>query len=136
MEQPKESSAGLEGLLVDEGEQAIDGLLRQVLEPYVRFTRDGKMITKPAFLRLGDSVRLLVALLGRQAAVRLALPGATPEANADVLHAECQVPRKSCAEYLSRHKQKRLLDKNDAGYFVPIWAMASVAEVVQPKSSE
>ncbi|MGA3294401.1 MAG: hypothetical protein ABSE45_10520 [Candidatus Acidiferrales bacterium] len=136
MNEQKETTRELEGLLIDDGEQAIDSMLRRVLEPYVGFTRDGKMITKPAFLRLGDSARLLVALLGRQAAVRLALPGATAEANAEALHAECQVPRKSCAEYLSRYKQKRLLEKNKTGYFVPIWAMANVAAAVQPKNSE
>ena len=79
-------------------------------------------------------MRVLVVLLGRQAAVRLALPGAVPEADAEVLHPECQVRPKSCAEFLSRHKQKHLIEKNEAGYFVPMWAIASVAALVQPRA--
>jgi hypothetical protein len=126
----------LEGLLIEDGEQAIDSILRKALEPYVAFTRSGKMITKPAFLKLGDSVRVLVALLGRQAAVRLGLPGVVPEANAEALHPECQVPRKSCAEYLSRYKQKHLIEKNETGYFVPTWAIASVAAAVPSRTSD
>ena len=135
MDDTKQSSE-LEGLLIEDGDQAIDSMLRRVLAPYVGFTRAGKMITKAPFLELGDSARLLVALLARQAAARLALPGAAPEADAEALHAECQVPLKSCREYLSRFKQRRLLEKNETGYFVPTWAMASVAEVVPSKPSE
>lgn len=136
MKDENKTTSELEALLIDDAEEAIDSILRRVLEPYVAFARSGRMVTKPAFLELGGSVRLLVALLGRQAAVRLALPGAAVEANVEMLHAECQVPRKSCAQYLSRYKQKRLLEKNEAGYFVPTWAMASVAAAVQSKTPE
>jgi hypothetical protein len=63
--------------------------------------------------------------------VRLNLPGATAEASADLLHTECGVPLKSSREYLSRHKSRRLLDRNERGYFVPSWAVADVAEAVE-----
>jgi hypothetical protein len=129
-------SSELEGLLVDDTEQAIDGVLKRVLQPYLGFTREGKMITKPQFLKLADSLRILVALLGRQAMVRLGLPGATMEITAEGLYGECQVPRKSCAEYLSRYKSQRLLEKNDRGYFVPTWAVSNVAAAVEKKPAE
>lgn len=129
----KQVSKELEGLLVDEGEQAIDAVLRGVLEPYIGFMRDGRMITKPQFLKLSDPTRILVALLGRQAMVRLGLPGAKAEASADRLQGECMVPLKSCREYLSRFKSRRLLAKNEVGYFVPTWAVSDVAATVQKK---
>lgn len=124
-------SRELEALLVDDSEQAIDGLLRNVLQPYVGFTREGRMVTKPQFLKLSDATRLLAALLARQAMIRLKLPGAKAEASAEELQNECMVPLKSARESLSRFKSRRLLDKNDAGYFVPTWAISDVAAAVQ-----
>jgi hypothetical protein len=124
-------SKELEGLLVESGEQAIDSVLREVLEPYLAFTRGGQMITKAQFLKLSDPSKLLAALLGRQAMVRLQLPSASAEATADQLHDLCGVPLKSTREYLSRYKSHRLLDKNEAGYFIPTWAIAQAADALR-----
>jgi hypothetical protein len=121
----------LEGLLVDDGEPAIDGLLRRVLEPYVRLTREGRLITTERFLSLSDPNKILVFLLGRRAMIRLNIPNAAAEASADVLHSECGVPLKSCREYLSRLKARRLLERNEKGYFVPGWAISAVAAAVE-----
>ncbi len=126
---PKE----LEALFVDDNEQAIDSLLRTCLEPIIGFTRDGRLVTKAPFLKLPDTARILAALLARQAMVRLHVPGAKAEAGAEQLGTDCAVPIKSCREYLSRFKSRRLLDKNESGYFVPIWAIPEVAEVIQKK---
>jgi hypothetical protein len=134
MSDNKVSQTELESLFVDEsGEEAIDTVLRTVLEQFVGFTRDGKLVTKQRFLKLSDPNRILVALLARRAMVRLNVPGAKQEAVADQLGAECLVPLKSCREYLSRYKARRLLEKNAAGYFVPAWAVPDVAAAVLKK---
>jgi len=134
MVEQTERSKELEGLFVDESEQAVDGLLRTTLEPFVGFTREGRVVTKPAFLELSHANRLLVMLLARQAAVRLSLPGATMEATAENLQQECMVPVKSCREYLSKMKAKRLLEKNAQGYLVPQWALPTVAGLLVRRS--
>lgn len=133
MTEQKGSPKELEALIVDDGEEAIDGVLRRALEPYIRFTREGRMITKEPFLKLSDPSRLLVYLLGRRAMVRLGLPGGTAEANAELLHAECGVALKSCREYLSRLKGRRLLEKNEIGYFVPGWAVSNVVAAISTR---
>lgn len=132
----REMSKELQALLVDDGEQAIDGLLRRALEPYARFTREGRVITKEQFLKLSDPSKLLVFLLARQAMVRLKLPSAAAESTADTMHSECGVPLKSAREHLSRLKSRRLLDKNDAGYFVPIWAVSNVVDLISGKAAD
>ena len=129
----RETTSELEALFVDEGVQAIDSVLRTVLEQFVGFTRDGRIITKPPYLKLSDPTRVLVSLLGRQAMARLKISGVRQEANPEELASECLVPVKSCREYLSRLKARRLLDKNEAGYFVPTWAVSNVATVVLKK---
>ncbi len=129
-------SRELEALLVDDSEQAIDGLLSNVLQPYVGLTREGRMVTKPQFLKLSDATRLLAALLARQAMIRLKLPGAKAEASAEELQNECMVPLKSTREYLSRLKSRRLLEKGEGGYFVPTWAISDVAAAVQRNQQE
>jgi hypothetical protein len=133
VEAEKEISRDLQGLLVEEGEQAIDSLLRTALEPYIAFTRAGRMITKPQFLELSDPAKILVALLGRLAMVRLHLPGAKVEASAEQMQSECMIPLKSTREYLSRHKSRRLLEKNASGYFVPTWSVAEVVSTLRGK---
>lgn len=133
MSDQKPVSSELEGLFVEDGEQAIDAVLRSALENLVGLTRDGRLIPKPAFQKLSDPNRVLVALLAKQAMARLRIPDAGPEATADRLAEECMVPVKSCREYLSRFKSRRLLDKNQKGYFIPAWAVSSVAEAVQKK---
>ncbi len=120
----------LEGLLVDEDEQAGDKLLREVLEKFVGLTREGRVVTKPAYLKLSHQNRLLVSLMARQAMARLGLPSATVEASAEALEKEAMVPLKSCREYLSKLKKARLLDKNKRGYFVPLWSLSNVAGVL------
>lgn len=129
-------SKELEALFVDDSEQAIDSILRSCLEPVIGFTREGKLVTKAPFLKLSDSARILAALLARQAMSRLRLLGARSEATAEELAGDCAIPIKSCREYLSRFKTRRLLEKNDAGYFVPIWAIAEVAEAVRNKRND
>ena len=130
MEQSQPASQ-LESLLVDEGEQALDALLQKILQPYATFTRSGRMISKPEFLKLSHTGRLLVCLLGRRAMVRLALPNATLELTPEQMEAECAIPLKSCREYVSRMKARRLLDKNAIGYFVPTWAVQTACETVE-----
>jgi hypothetical protein len=131
MSEIQDRSKDLEALFVEEGEQAVDSKLRTVLEGYVGFTRDGRIVTKPAFLKLSQQSRILVALLARQAMVRLKLEGALLERSAESLQEECLIPLKSCREYLSRLKKRRLIEKNASGYFVPIWAISTVAEALQ-----
>jgi hypothetical protein len=121
----------LESLLVEEGEQAVDSLLREALEPFVAFSKSGRMVTKPEFLKLSHQNQILVALLGRHAMVRLKLPGATLEASAETLQSDCLVPLKSAREHLSRSKARRLLEKNATGYFIPMWALSNVASLVK-----
>lgn len=124
----------LEGLFVDRSEQAIDTVLRSVLEQFVGFTRDGRIVTKPAFLKLAGPSRIMVVLLARQAMLRLGIPGATQEATPDNLAPECLIPLKACREYLSRLKARRLLDKSTAGYFVPTWAVSAASAAILKKS--
>ena len=128
------SPGELDVLFVEDSEQAIDGLLRAALVPIIGFTRDGRMVTKPPFLKLPDISRILAALLARQAMIRLKLAGAKLEATPDQLENECGVSLKSCREHLSRLKARRMLDKNDAGYFVPTWAIADVCQTVGKNS--
>ena len=130
MSERKPISKELEALIVDDSDEAIDIVLRRALEPYMRFSREGRMIRKEPFLMLSDPAKLLVHLLGRRAMTRLSLPNAAAEVTADVLHTECGVPLKSCREYLSRFKGRRLLEKDSHGYFVPTWAVADVAAAV------
>src|ERR1700722_12922195 len=107
MPDSKVSPTELESLFVDEsGEEAIDTVLRTVLEQFVGFTRDGKIVTKQRFLKLSDPTKILVALLARRAMVRLNIPGAKQEAGADQLGAECLVPLKSCRAHLSPPQQR------------------------------
>ena len=120
----------LQALLVDEDEQAADKLLREVLQRFVGLTREGRVVTKPQYLKLSHQNRLLVSLMARQAMVRLGLPSASVEASAEVLEREAMVPLKSCREYLSKLKKARLLDKNERGYFVPLWSLSNVAGVL------
>ncbi len=129
-------SKELEALFVDDSEQAIDSVLRSCLEPIIGFTREGKLVTKAPFLKLSDSARILAVLLARQAMSRLRLHGARSEATAEELASDCAIPTKSCREYLSRFKTRRLLEKSEAGYFVPVWAIAEVAETVRSKRSD
>lgn len=131
MNQNQSQPSQLESLLVEDGPQALDTLLQETLSPFASFTRTGHMVTKPEFLKLSHTNRLLVCLLGRHAMVRLSLPNATLELGAEQLEKECAVPLKSCREYLSRLKTHRLLDKNSNGYFVPTWAAQSVSENIK-----
>ncbi len=124
-------SKELEALFVEEGEQAVDAKLRSVLEGFVGFTRDGRFHAKPAFLKLSHHKKILLTLLAGQAMVRLKLPGASAERTAESLQNECFVPLKTCRETLSRLKARRLIDKNNAGYFVPTWAISTVAETIE-----
>jgi hypothetical protein len=134
MTQENPVSSELEALFVDSSEQAIDGLLRNALEPYIGFTRDSKIVTKAPFLKLADNLKLLAYLLARQAMVRLQLTGAVLAATAEHLATECHVPIKSAREHLSRLKGRRLLEKDDSGYFVPTWAISSASEALQKGS--
>jgi hypothetical protein len=128
------SSNELEALFVDDDQPAIDGALRMALAPVVGFTRDGKLVPKPPFLKLPDTGKILAALLARQAMTRLKIAGATLEATAETLADECAVPVKSCREHLSRFKSRKILDKNDNGYFLPVWSITEAAELVRPKN--
>jgi hypothetical protein len=125
----------LNSLFLDEGasEQALDLLLSTTLAPLIGFTREGKLVTKPQFLSLSDTSRVLAALLAQQAMVRLGLAGASAESTADDLSGLCQVSLKSCRELLSRLKGRRLLEKSDRGYTVPTWAIADAARAVSGK---
>ena len=124
----------LEGLFVDDGDDAVDAVLRATLEKFVGITRDGKTVPKPAFLKLSDPQKILIALLARLAKVRLNIPGYVREGTADELASECIVPVKSCREYLSRLKARKLLEKADSGYFVPNWAVSNVAAEISKSS--
>jgi len=128
------SSKALEGLFVDDSEQAIDSLLRSSLEPIIGFTREGRLVTKAPFLKMPDTSKIIAVLLARQAMTRLHLPAARPEAGPEQLATECAVPVKSCREYLSRLKAKRLLEKNEGGYFVPTWAVPEATEAIRGKA--
>jgi len=124
----------LQGLIVDEGEQAIDTRLNEVLRSFLAFTKDGRIVSKPEFLKLSHPNRILVALLGRHAMVRLCLPNAALEAAPEDLVRDCLVKLKSCREYLSRMKTQRLLEKNEKGYFVPTWALPNATDAVKKGS--
>jgi hypothetical protein len=124
------TSRELEGLFVDQSEQAIDGLLKSVLEPLLGLTRDGKIVTKPLFLKLSLPEKILAVMLARLALVRLSVPNAQSEATAEHLQNECLATAKACRECLSRLKSKNILEKNDTGYFLPVWAVTkAVAEI-------
>ena len=130
---PNEQTAPseLEALFVEDNETALEGLMRSALEPVIGLTREGRLITKSPFLKLADTSKILTVLLAKQAMTRLNLPSAKPQATADQLEEICQVPLKSCRENLSRLKAKRLLEKDDAGYFVPGWAISDVCQVLK-----
>jgi len=126
----KEASKELEGLFVDESEQAVDSLLRATLEPLLGLTRDGRIVTKAPFLEKSVPARILTALLARLAMVRLNVPNARPEATPEELESECLAPVKACRESLSRLKGKGLLAKSGVGYSIPIWAVSkAVGEI-------
>ncbi len=130
MSATSEVSKELEGLFIDEGEQAVDGLLRETLEPLLGLTREGRIVTKAPFLQHSVPTRVLAILLARLAIVRLHLPNAVAEATAEQLQSECLAPVKACRECLSRLKGKGVLAKNEAGYSIPIWAVSkAVGEI-------
>ena len=130
MSSTKEVSKELEGLFVDEGEQAVDGLLKATLEPLLGLTRNGKIVTKPAFLEQSVPARVLAVLLARLASVRLNVPNARAEATPEQLESDCLTPVKACRECLSRLKGKGLLAKTERGYSVPVWAVSkAVGEI-------
>lgn len=132
MQSEQEGSASpLESLLVEDGEQAVETLLHETLKPFASFTRTGQMVMKPEFLKLPQNNRLLVCLLGRHAMMRLKLPSASLELRTEDLARECSVELKSCREHLSRCKARRLLDKNENGYFVPAWAIPNAAKIIR-----
>jgi hypothetical protein len=126
MSSGKEVSKELEGLFVDESEQAIDGLLRATLEPLLGITREGRIVTKALFLEQSVPARILAVLLARLAMVRLNVPNASAEATPEQLESECLAALKACRECLSRLKGKGLLAKGATGYFIPIWAVSKV----------
>jgi hypothetical protein len=126
------TSRELEVLFVDEGDHAIDGLLKAALEPLVGFTREGRIVTKALFLKLQLPARVLSVMLARLATVRLQVPGARAEATSEQLESECMATVKAVRECLSRLKRKNLLAKNDVGYFVPVWAVAKAVQEVRP----
>src|SRR5689334_8429441 len=74
---PDLPSKELEALFVENSEQAIDSILRSCLESIVGFTRDGKLVTKSAFLKLPDTAKIIAILLARQAMTRLHVVGAS-----------------------------------------------------------
>ena len=126
----KEASKQLEGLFVDESEQAVDGLLRATLEPLLGLTREGRIVTKEPFLEQSVPARILTVLLARLAMARLNVPNARAEATPEQLEPECLAPVKACRECLSRLKGKGLLAKDDAGYSIPLWAVSkAVVEI-------
>jgi len=126
----KESSKELESLYVDNDEAALDSMLRMALSPLLGFTRDGKIISKDPYLRLSLPARILSSLLARLAMVRLGVPGAKAESTAEDLAEDCLAEVKACRECLSRLKGRKLLDRNQGGYFLPIWAASkAVAEI-------
>jgi hypothetical protein len=125
------ASRELEALFVDEGEQAVDGLLKATLEPLLGFTRDGRIVTKAQFLKLQLPAKVLSVMLGRLAIVRLNVPDSKAEATAEQLASECMATLKAVRECLSRLKRKNLLAKNDLGYFIPMWAVAKAVQEIQ-----
>ena len=127
-------SSELAALFVEDSEQAVDGLLRSTLEPLLGLTRDGKVITKPAFVKLSIPARILSILLARQAMVRLKVPGAKASATPEELETECLVPLKTCREVLSKLKARRILVKNDEGYVVPVWSVPQAVANVTGRS--
>jgi hypothetical protein len=132
--EPKQVSKELQALFVDEGEQAVDGLLRITLEPLLGLTRDGRVVTKSPFLKLSLPSRILAVLLARRAMVRLDVPNVGAEASPEQLEDECVAPLKACRECLSRLKAKKVLEKNEAGYFIPLWAVSRAVEEIKGSS--
>jgi hypothetical protein len=125
------TSRELEALFVDDGEEAVDGLLKATLEPVVGFTREGRIVTKALFLKLQLPAKVLAVMLARLAIVRLKVPGAKAEATSEQLVSECMATVKAVRECLSRLKRKNLLSKNDVGYFVPVWAVDKAVQEVR-----
>ena len=133
MTEKDQVSTELQGLFVEDGEEAVDSVLRNCLEKFVGITRGGKIVPRESFLDLTDTSKILVCLLARLAKVRLNIPGATNCGSAEELAGECIVPVKSAREYLSRLKARKLLEKSASGYLVPAWAVGNVAREITKK---
>lgn len=127
----------LEALLVDGEERDVDRRLREVLDGKVAFERaTGRVLVRPRLFRLGERQRLLVLLLARHALVRLGVRGAQLEVDPAVLAEEAQVALKSCREYLSRLKRKRIVEKKPRGYVLPTWNILFVADQLKAPTKE
>jgi len=124
----------LAALFVEASEQAVDGLLRSSLEPLLGLTRDGKVVTKPPFIKLSIPARILAILLARQALVRLKVTDAKASATPEELETECLAPLKTCREVLSKLKARRILIKTDEGYEVPVWSLPQAVAAVTGRS--
>lgn len=131
--EPEEQNE-LAGLFVENSEQAVDSLLRSTLEPLLGLTRDGKVVTKPAFVKLSIPARILSILLARQAMVRLKVPGARASASPEELETECLAQLKTCREVLSKLKARKILIRDGEGYAVPVWAIPQAVASVTGRS--
>src|SRR2546427_2034755 len=118
----------LEALIVDNREGEIDRALRQVLEGRVAFEREGgRVLVRSGLYDLPQQQRLLVLLLARHAATRLGLPRAQLAVELATLAEEAQIGIKSCREYLSRLKARRIVQKTTTGYELPAWNIMALA---------
>ena len=125
------SSSELESLFADSGEADVDHRLRECLAGKVAIERaTGRLLVKPPLFELPQQDRILALMLTRHAIRRLGVPDAQLEADPATLAGEGQVSLKNCREYLSRFKAKRVIEKGNAGYYVPDWNLLLVIDRV------
>jgi len=69
-------------------------------------------------------------LLARHAQVRLGVKGASLQADAPTLAEEGNIELQRCREALSRLKRRRILEKDDASYFIADWQLSGCLDLL------
>lgn len=130
-----EGKKGVLGELILDQDEVTDELLKEQLAPYLGLsaTQD-RIVPKPEFLKLPNSKRILLYLLGRHAMVRLEIPGASLGARREKIAESCLINKqKSCTETLSRLKATGVVTMENGEWMIPVHSLLRVASELREK---
>jgi hypothetical protein len=127
-----EENDPLSALVIDTAEVAREELA-EVLEPYLRLTREGELLLQPAFESLSARERLVAALLGFRAGELLGLrdgPGVSPQEIERLTGMAGGTVRPTLTQLL----RQRLVAREDGQYLIPAHSIRRAAEVLPTRS--
>ena len=111
-----EKKSVLAELFVDE-QSIIEQDLVEVLRPFVGLSsKTGEVVPKPAFTKLSQHLRILVALLAHLAVRRLGVADTPERVSIDWVAKQAQAPRKNVKARLSEMRKDHLVTGDNGQY--------------------